>query len=247
MDSEAIPAATLILLRESDAGPPELLMVERSQKLAFAPGALVFPGGRIDSGDVALSGTLGLGDRGARIAAIRETIEECGVAVGLEPPPSPEQSRAMQQALLGGEDFASILAALDLEVHPEALTPFARWVPGHEVSRRFDTIFYIAWVSSPLVPHLGSAECVSVTWISAAAALESGRQGNAKLIYPTRKNLERLAQFSSVDAILDDARSHPVEPVTAELTEIGGETFVTIPEGLGYPVTRDLLADVWRG
>lgn len=247
MDSKAIPAATLILVRESGAAVPELLMVERSEDLAFAPGALVFPGGRIDCGDVALAATLGLDDDGARIAAIRETIEECGVGVGLEPRPSPAQTMAMQEGLLRGEEFASMLSAMRLEVQPEALTPFARWVPGHEVSRRFDTCFFIASASSPVVPHLGSTECVSVTWISAAAALESGREGKAKLIYPTRKNLERLAQFNSFEAMLADARGHPVEPVIASLTEIGGETFVTIPEGLGYRETSDPLTEVWRG
>ena len=53
---EAIPAATLILMRPSAAGgPPEILMLERSETMAFAAGALVFPGGRIDPEDHALA------------------------------------------------------------------------------------------------------------------------------------------------------------------------------------------------
>ena len=45
MADEAIPAATLILVRDRDGAPPDLLMVERAEGMAFAAGALVFPGG----------------------------------------------------------------------------------------------------------------------------------------------------------------------------------------------------------
>ncbi|MFL6801753.1 MAG: NUDIX hydrolase, partial [Sphingomicrobium sp.] len=51
MADEAIPAATLIVARDRAVGPPELLMVERAEGMAFAAGALVFPGGRIDEAD----------------------------------------------------------------------------------------------------------------------------------------------------------------------------------------------------
>src|SRR5690349_7505497 len=84
-ESQPIPAATLIVMREGGSAP-ELLMVERARAMAFAGGALVFPGGRVDPGDRALAALLG-GDEdehAARIAAIRETIEEAGVAVGLD-------------------------------------------------------------------------------------------------------------------------------------------------------------------
>ena len=222
-------------------------MVERSETLAFAPGALVFPGGRVDPADRALSLALGIDDLGARIAAIRETIEECGVTVGLHPAPSPDRSRKIQRALLDGADFGSLISRFQLEVRGGVMTPFARWIPGHEVSRRFDTHFFIAAADCASTPHVGGSECVSARWTSAAAALQADREGTAKLIYPTRKNLERLAQFASFEEMIEDARRHPVTPVIADLTLIDGEPFVTIPEGMGYPVTRDPLADVWRG
>src|SRR3546814_5155188 len=43
----AIPAATLVIMRPSDSGgADEILMVKRSAKMVFAAGAVVFPGGR---------------------------------------------------------------------------------------------------------------------------------------------------------------------------------------------------------
>ena len=47
---DPIPAATVVLLRDGDDGV-ETLMLRRDTNLAFAGGAWVFPGGRIDPDD----------------------------------------------------------------------------------------------------------------------------------------------------------------------------------------------------
>src|SRR5258707_14647480 len=73
MSDAAIPASTLILVRNRDAAPPKLLMVERSEKMAFAAGALGFPGGRIDEADLRLAQDLGLREGGA-VGGVRETF-----------------------------------------------------------------------------------------------------------------------------------------------------------------------------
>ena len=44
-----------------------------------------------------------------------------------------------------------------------------------------------------------------------------------------------------------DAQAHPVEPISPWVEEIEGESFITIPEGIGYPVTREKLDGLWRG
>ena len=79
----AIPAATVVLLRDAPTGV-ETLMLRRSSKLAFAGGAWVFPGGRIDPADYP-GGTLSTDDAdvaaAARVAAVRESMEEAGLAV----------------------------------------------------------------------------------------------------------------------------------------------------------------------
>ncbi|HEY7438702.1 MAG TPA: NUDIX domain-containing protein [Acidimicrobiia bacterium] len=74
---EAVPAATVILLRES-SGHLETLMLRRDSKLAFAGGMWVFPGGRVDPDDYDGSDDV---LAAARRAAVREAAEEAGLAV----------------------------------------------------------------------------------------------------------------------------------------------------------------------
>jgi hypothetical protein len=83
--------------------------------------------------------------------------------------------------------------------------------------------------------------------MSAAELLERDARGEARLIFPTRRNLERLAQHSSFEAIRADALAHPIEPVTPWVEEVAGERFITIPQHLGYPVTQEKLDGLWRG
>jgi 8-oxo-dGTP pyrophosphatase MutT (NUDIX family) len=247
MTDEAIPAATLVVVRERSNGPPDLLMVERAKGMAFAAGALVFPGGRIDEADRKLAAELGLED-GAAVAAIRETIEETAIPVGLAPVPDRQNALHLQQELTAEKDFADLLSAAGLNLHLAELTPFARWVPKFHAVRRFDTLFFVARCPpGDWRPQVIQGECAGACWISAVDALEREQRGEARLIFPTRRNLERLAQHASFDAMLADARAHPIEPVTPWVEERDGEKFITIPAHLGYPVTRERLDGLWRG
>lgn len=249
MSDDAIPAATLVVVRDRIGAAPEILVVERAQGMAFAGGALVFPGGRIDAGDRDLAERLGLGDAGpAAVAAVRETIEETGVPAGLDPTPEPALALALQQALIAGEDFADLLAVHRLRIDAQALTPFARWVPKFHAVRRFDTVFFLAPVPpGEWQPRAVSGENSAAFWIGAKDALERDREGRARLIFPTRRNLERIAQHDSLAAMLADARAHPIDPITPWVEERDGEQFITIPGDIGYPVTQERLEGSWRG
>jgi len=93
-----IPAATVVLVRDGTDGL-EVLMVQRNAELSFAGGMWVFPGGRVDPGD------LRPGDdderAAARRAAVREAAEETDLIVQPEglvelshwtpPPESPKR------------------------------------------------------------------------------------------------------------------------------------------------------------
>jgi 8-oxo-dGTP pyrophosphatase MutT (NUDIX family) len=77
LETPAIPAATVILLRDSDRGV-ETLMLHRTSKVHFG-GMWVFPGGRIDPEDYPESSDVNIA---AQHAAVRETLEETGITIG---------------------------------------------------------------------------------------------------------------------------------------------------------------------
>ena len=246
MADEAIPAATLILVRDCPNGPAELLMVERAEGMAFAAGALVFPGGRIDQADRELAEELGVDPHA--VAAIRETVEETAVPVGLDPIPDQDTAGLLQRRLTADEPLASVLADTATSLDAGALTPFARWVPKFHAVRRFDTLFFVAAAPpGAWEPRVVEGECAGAAWLSAAEVLERERRGEARLIFPTRRTLERLAQHRTFVEIRADALAHPIEPVTPWVEERGGERFITIPSHLGFPVTEERLDGLWRG
>lgn len=248
MIAPAIPAATLIVMRDRVGAPPQLLMVERSANMAFAGGAMVFPGGRVDAADEVLATAYGHSDAAARIAAIRETIEESAVAIGLSPTPDPALAATLALALHSGTPFANLLDAHELALDLAALTRFARWKPAFHQTRIFDTLFFLAQAPpGDWVPKPQPGECEAVLWIGAADLLERIAAGRATAIFPTIRNLERLAQFTTVADARDDAAAHPIETITPWIEDIDGISYLLIPDGLGYPVTREPLDSVRRG
>jgi 8-oxo-dGTP pyrophosphatase MutT (NUDIX family) len=74
--SEPRPAATVVLLRDSERGP-EVLMVRRTRGASFMADAWVFPGGRVDSND-------GSNEEAFANAAVRELREEAGIEVAAD-------------------------------------------------------------------------------------------------------------------------------------------------------------------
>jgi 8-oxo-dGTP pyrophosphatase MutT (NUDIX family) len=247
-----IPAATVVLMRQAAGGSPELLMIERAAGMAFAGGALVFPGGRVDPQDVELarlivSPDLDIEERAARIAAIRETIEEVGIAIGLDPQPRPEQIAELRCALAAGGDLAGLLADAALRIDLSALVPFARWCPNLRKVRTFDTRFYLAISPADAVADADGGESVHALWARADEILALADAGERHVIFPTRRNLERLARFAGFEAARADAVARPVRTITPWIEEREGEKWLCIPDDQGYPVTAERLETVKRG
>jgi 8-oxo-dGTP pyrophosphatase MutT (NUDIX family) len=222
-------------------------MMERSKTMAFAAGALVFPGGRIDPQDHALAASFPKADAAARIAAVRETIEETGIAPALLPSPHPGGAEHLRGGLSAGRPFFDLLLEQGLTLDLDSLTPFARWCPNFRETRRFDTLFYLAEAPADAQPaSADQTESVRAFWASAAEVLEELEAGRAHAIFPTRRNLERLARFSSLDEARADAELHPVQKITPWVEERQGSNWVCIPEGIGYPVTAERLETARR-
>ena len=246
MSDDAIPAATLVLWRDSPEGP-EILVVQRSARMAFAAGAVVFPGGRIDQADRELAAALGRADDAPKVTAIRETIEETGVVPAVRGSVEPLLGLGLQDALHGGADLAVLLDAHGLQLDLDALTPFTRWMPAFKQPRKFDTLFYVAPApDGDWVPRPQEGECLAAEWANPSELLDRIASGDAAAIFPTKRNLERLAQHHSLGSMLADARSHSLETIIPWVEEIDGEPHVRIPEDRGYPVISEPLATAFR-
>lgn len=249
-----IPAATLVVFRRGPPGqPPELLMVVRSGTLAFAGGMAVFPGGRVDSADrrlaETLAGPLDAGEAAHRIAAIRETIEETGLAPGLRERLSAKDAAGLRAEVCAEGALAPVLVRRGLTLDLDALVPFARWCPrGMVHARIFDTRFYLADLGTGAVElAVDETENTRLFWINAGEALARADAGDLSVIFPTRRNLERLAQFASFAEAKAHAEAHPVRLIVPQIEERDGGRVLTIPDGLGYPVTHEALDRAMRG
>lgn len=115
----ARPAASIMLIRDSPAGP-EVLLVERNPAQRFMGGAWVFPGGACEEAD---------GDESA--TAIRELEEEAGIVVAPTPVP-PRFSRWVTPAeveLRFDTHFFLALASAGAEPHVDGHECVAaRWI-----------------------------------------------------------------------------------------------------------------------
>ncbi|QYU70300.1 hypothetical protein J4558_09355 [Leptolyngbya sp. 15MV] len=126
---------------------------------------------------------------------------------------------------------------------------FARWHPRNErIPRVFDTRFYLADLGTGAVDiAVDETENTHLFWITAADALAAADRGDLTVIFPTRRNLERLAQFASFAQAADDCRLHPVQTITPFMTVEDGVRWLRIPDDAGYPVTGETLEHAMRG
>ena len=245
------PAATVVIFRHAaNGGAAEVLMVQRAKEMRFAGGAAVFPGGRIDEADRVLAARLAPDDDpgviAAKIAAVRETLEETGLAIAVTRAVSAEEARDARTLLLEQGLLAPVLERFGWTLDLGSLTPFARWCPQWDGA--FDTRFFLADLGTGAVDlAVDATENTRLFWTSAADALEMADRGEISVIFPTRRNLERLAQFPGFAETRTHAETTPIDTISPRHEEREGEKFLVIPEGLGYPVTAQAMSTVKRG
>lgn len=251
-NAKGIPASTVIIFRNApDGGAPQLLMVTRSQSMRFAGGAAVFPGGKVDEADLDLAVRLfpqrDAEETAARIAGVRETLEETGLLIGIDRTVAAEEVARAREIVHAEKALAPVLESFGWELALDQLVPFARWHPKVKSPKIFDARFYLANLGTGNVEiAIDQTENTHLFWTSAIDALTMADREEVSIIFPTRRNLERLAQFASYV----DARAHaerfPVRMITPWVDDSGEEPVLRIPDDLGYPVTSEPLANIVR-
>ena len=250
-----LPAATILLVRDQPAF--EVLMVKRHHQIDFASGALVFPGGKTHAGDHDQAWEARCLDwpahqadaRPLRIAAIREAYEETGIllarhADGSEFEGDERAGAARDEIAHDRRSFLSLVDELDVKLDLGSLTVFARWITPAMMAKRFDTWFYIAAAPARQLAVCDGWETVDAEWIAPAEAIRLGETKQRTVIFPTRMNLQLLAEASdSADAM---ARSAARTLVTVEPKVVEGPEgrMLVIPPDAGYGAVTESMARV---
>lgn len=259
MDTPARPAdpparlsATVVLARDGAEGL-EVLMITRNRQIDFAAGALVFPGGKASAADFdpawehLAPGPLAAQERAARVAGLREVFEEVGLLLASQRGAPAEAAACAgvlaQRAAIAPDDstFAPALAAAGLTLDVAALVPFAHWVTPKGMPKRFDTFFYAARAPEGQPAVCDGQEAADAVWLRPADALAQARSGARTIIFPTRLNLEWVAQHGDVATLLAAAAARPIVRVEPEIVQEEAGLFLHIPAEAGYSVTREPL------
>ncbi|MFZ4670116.1 MAG: NUDIX hydrolase [Microthrixaceae bacterium] len=221
-DPDAVPAATVIVLRDAEAGI-EVLMLRRDTDLRFAGGMWVFPGGRIDPADhVAADGDGAGGDgadgaieRAARRAAVREAAEEAGI-----------------------------------ELDDGDLVRWSHWTPPPRAGHRFSTAFFCAGLADGAATiTIDDGEIREHRWMRPRDVMERRDAGEISLAPPTFITLTQLDAHERVVDALEWARTAPTEHFATRIA-VDGDVWIACYHGdVAYedpddPVDADL--DVGR-
>lgn len=84
-------------------------------------------------------------------------------------------------------------------------------------------------------------------WTTARAALAEADRGAIRIIYPTRRTLERLALYRDFAEACADARAWPIRRIIPFRAARNGVPSICIPDDLGYPITAEPVASAERG
>lgn len=241
-------AATVIILRDSSAGP-EVFLVKRHGLSDVLGGAYVFPGGKLDDSDAQLDEAQHLDQdsvqlhaqlgepalnsnvaKGLFVAALREAFEECGVLFAQGADQTHAQALAAQ--LKDGRMFNLALAETQLRLQTRAVAPWSRWVTPKMPSissKRFDTRFFVAALPVDQIARHDDVETTQSVWLTPRAALEQYWAREIEMAPPQIMTLAHLSRFADVSAALQAARTAPPPLIQPEPFDENGERVLTYP------------------
>ena len=229
-----LPAATVVLLRDSHPGV-EVLLTQRHKANKFAGGDFVFPGGKIEVDDnpddavrwcagldpARAAQRLGTADTktaiGYLIGAIRETFEEVGILLaydatgGVASVDAPRFAEYRAACQSDNQAFWTMVRAEKLMLATDRLVFFAHWITLEESPYRYDTHFFAAPLPDGQSPVADDHEVVDMRWLPPLGAIDAFTRGTLSLRNPTVQNL-KLVDGSSVKDVMPrlDVRDVPV-------------------------------------
>jgi 8-oxo-dGTP pyrophosphatase MutT (NUDIX family) len=262
-DVQIREAATVMLVRDGDAGALEVFMLRRNLNSDFVGGAYVFPGGAVDPADrhadlepicegrtdAEASALLDIdsptGGLAYWVAAIRESFEEAGVLlaydrdgtiVDLRDPDEEARFSVHRKAVDTGERrLIEVCAEEGLRLAVDGMHYWSHWITPVGPPRRYDTRFFLAAAPVGQSPLHDDRETIANCWITPADALARHRAGEFDMIFPTIKNLEALSRFSTAAEAL--AAAAAIESVPAILPRVvadGDGMRIVLPGDPGY-------------
>lgn len=225
------PAATLVAIRQA-ADDLEVLMLERPAR-GFFGGLWVFPGGgveEIDDSAIAREVTEfpeDSDDHRWRVAALRETIEEVGLAI---------TRPALAVGIHGvGEAVFSKLAERRARLDASRLRLLSQWVTPVGAPTRFDARFYLAVIDGDPSLSPQPEEVLAVEWITPASALGRFDRGEWAMVTPTLHHLRWLAGFQDTEQVWESAARASGQRVEPVIERDGSEVRVRLPAHAELP------------
>ena len=260
MNNILIPAATVLVLRDSNQGM-EVLMVKRSKRPPFG-NLYVFPGGKIDDhdhssdydnycdclDDISASDKLGIKDGALSywIACIRECFEEVGILMARKKSgeylnlngEDKKKYDIYRQKLINNEiNLSDICKNEDLILTTNNITPLSHWITPNIEAKRFDTRFFIAYLPENQTESHDGQELTHSIWINPKIALEKAFSGEMPMIMPTIKNLESCLEFFNAKDMLEHQiklKKEDIPPILPKFFKENGNWVGLLPGDEGY-------------
>ncbi|MDO4854642.1 MAG: MBL fold metallo-hydrolase [Coriobacteriia bacterium] len=207
----------------------EVFMLGRASTMAFAPNAVVFPGGGVDKRDATpnlpwfgpspaeWAAFMNCPEDDARlaiVAAAREVFEEAGVLLAgsdgtdtVSTAAHPEKWNKLRGSLARHEiSFAEVLIENKLMLRTDLLGLVSNLQTPQNEPRRYDTYFFSALMPEGQQADGNTSEATIADWTTPARVLAQADAGAWKLMPPTLINLTRLAQASDAKSFVQTRR-----------------------------------------
>lgn len=187
-----MPAVSVLPLRDGPDGL-EVFVQHRAATMDFVPGALVFPGGRVDPVDHETGATLDL----PKSLVEEHTLAWRHTAFGV----FGDASRAARTVLACAvREVAEETGAV---IHPACLLPWDNWETPLGSPKRFDVRFLLLPVrttaQAAAFTH-ATTEARTSHWMPVRDVVRGADDGTLYLVAPTRVLVEELDALGSLDA-----------------------------------------------